>query len=58
MKDSPPASKLIAPMLKRPIDDWTMEEVTQFIKTADDKLKEHAILFEQHVSLSPLFMIQ
>lgn len=53
-KDSPPASRLIAPMVKRPIDDWTIEEVSQFIRSADTNLANHASLFEQHVSFTSI----
>lgn len=42
------------PIQERKIEEWTIEEVSQFIKSADPKLEAYAILFKQHVSLSLL----
>lgn len=54
-KESVSASRLIAPLVKRPIDDWTIEEVSQFIRSADTRLADYANLFEQHVSAAHRF---
>lgn len=38
---------------KGPANDWSIEEVIQFITATDPALAVHADLFRKHVSLSP-----
>lgn len=49
-KEKPSPSKPTAPMPKGPANEWTIEEVIQYITATDPALGIHADLFRKHVS--------
>lgn len=53
--DAPLSESPVNTLNKTPTQEWGIEEVIQFIESADPCLGVHADLFRKHVSFSFLF---